>query len=406
MHKVGIIGGGAAGLMAAITLKTAEPNLSVTVFERLDRVGKKIAVTGNGRCNISNRNISLDNYHGKNKSFAEYALSAFDVTKTQEFFKSIGVIFKEEAGGKLFPYSLQASSVTDALRFEAARLNIEILTEQCIEKIKPTEKGYILNGSHELNFDAVIVACGGIAGGKLGSELGYKLLGELSHSRTALEPAIVQVKTDNTCTRSLKGVKVISEVTVKSGGGKSYRDFGEVLFCDYGLSGPPIMQLSRHMKKGDRIFLDLMPEYSKSELTKMLTARANKFTSCGEFFCGMLQSRLGQTVLKICGFSINDTTNFSEKDINRIAETIKAMPFNFTDRMGFAAAQVTHGGINTNEFNDRTLMSKRHKGLFACGELLDIDGDCGGYNLQWAWSSGYVAALGCKQYLEGKQCCR
>lgn len=402
MQKVGIIGGGASGLMAAITLKLNAPLVKVTVFERLERVGKKIAVTGNGRCNISNRNISLKNYHGKNIKFAEYALSTFDLSKTEQFFKSIGVLFKEESHGKLFPYSLQASSVTDALRFEAARLDVEIITEECIEKVEHKNNQFALFGNNTYCCDAVIMACGGLAGGKLGVELGYKLLGSLSHSRTSLEPAIVQVKTDNTYTRLLKGVKTVAKVTVKSLNGKSYNDFGEVLFCDYGLSGPPIMQLSRYMEKGDEITLDLMPEYSKDELTEILTARCNKFTNCGEFFCGMLQSRLGQTVLKMCGFSINDDVNFSEKDINKIATTVKAMPFKFIDRMGFSAAQVTHGGINTNEFYDTTLMSKKHNGLFACGEVLDIDGDCGGYNLQWAWSSGHVAALGCKEYLEGK----
>ena len=131
MQKVGIIGGGASGLMAAITLKRNHRNIEVAVFERLDRVGKKIALTGNGRCNITNKNIGISNYHGANPKFAEFSLSNFDLEKTEEFFKTIGIIFKEENGGKLFPYSLQASSVTDALRFEAARLDIKIITDEC-----------------------------------------------------------------------------------------------------------------------------------------------------------------------------------------------------------------------------------------------------------------------------------
>ena len=402
MQNVGIIGGGASGLMAAITLKSKSPETKVTVFEKLDRVGKKIALTGNGRCNISNRNISIGNYHGSNPQFAEFALTHFDLNKTEEFFNSIGVVFKEENGGKLYPYSLQASSVTDALRFAAAKLDVKIITDECIEKIKKSGSSYTLFGKEEYSCDAVILACGGVAGGKIGTDLGYKLAETLSHKRTKLSPAIVQVKTDNQYTRSLKGVKVVAEVSVVDKSGKSYSDFGEVLFCDYGLSGPPIMQLSRYMHEGTKINLDIMPDVSKEELITLLKSRRNMFDTCAEFFCGMLQTRLGQTVLKICGFSINDNPAFSDSDIEKIANKIKCMQFKFIDRMGFSAAQVTSGGLKTDEFYSDTLMSKHHKGLFACGELLDIDGDCGGYNLQWAWSSGYTAALGCKTYLEGK----
>ncbi len=401
MQKVGIIGGGASGLMAAVVLKTNAPNISVTVFERLERVGKKIALTGNGRCNISNKNISIANYHGTDPKFAEFALTIFDAKKTEEFFASLGVIFKEE-NGKLYPYSLQASSVTDALRFAANKLNIQIINEECIEKVKKNGSTYVLFGKEQYVCDAVIFACGGVAGGKLGTDLGYKLLEPLSHKRTKLSPAIVQVKTDNTFTRSLKGVKVVANVTATNKSGKKYTDFGEVLFCDYGLSGPPIMQLSRYMQPNSVITLDIMPDISKDKLIALLKNRMGKFDTCAEFFCGMLQSRLGQTVLKMCGHSINDKPNFKDSDIHKIADIIKCMPFDFVDRIGFSAAQVTNGGIKTDEFYSDTLMSKYHKGLFACGELLDIDGDCGGYNLQWAWSSGYTAAMGCKDFLEGK----
>ena len=402
MQKVGIIGGGASGLMAAVVLKSNAPQMKVTVFERLERVGKKIALTGNGRCNISNKNINITNYHGNNPQFAEFALTNFDNKKTEDFFASLGVIFKEENGGKLYPYSLQASSVTDALRFAAAKLDVKIITDECIEKIKKSGSSYTLFGKEEYPCDAVILACGGVAGGKIGTDLGYKLAESLKHERTKLYPAIVQIKTDNQFNRSLKGVKVVANVAVVNKNGKTHNDFGEVLFCDYGLSGPPIMQLSRYMQEGTIINLDIMPDIPKNKLIALLKNRSNKFDTCGEYFCGLLQTRIGQTVLKMCGFSINDKPTFSDSDIKKIASIIKCMQFKFIDRMGFSAAQVTSGGLKTDEFYNDTLMSKRLKGLFACGELLDIDGDCGGYNLQWAWSSGYTAALGCKAYLEGR----
>lgn len=401
MKSVVIIGGGAAGLMSAIALKRDANNLNIIILEKNDRVGKKIAVTGNGRCNLSNRDLELSHFHGQNPQFAKFALEKFNLSKTEHFFNSIGIIFKEE-NGKLFPYSLQASSVTDALRFEAERLGIKTVTNECVEKIIKNEDKFKILANDTYFANAVIVATGSVAGGKLGCDLGYKLLNDLSHTSTKLSPAIVQVKTDNRYTKALKGVKVIAKVTVENTDCKNYTDFGEVLFCDYGLSGPPIMQLSRYMHKGCEIHLDIMPDIDMQSLTKLLNARNGKFSSCKEFFCGMLHSRLGQTVLKICGFSINDSANFTAIQLEKIAKTIKNMIFLFTDRMGFSAAQVTNGGIKTDEFYSDTLMSKKVSGLFACGELLDIDGDCGGYNLQWAWSSGYVAGLGVKQYLEGK----
>ncbi len=393
-----VIGGGAAGLTAAITFKKNCPHLSVAVVERLDRVGKKLSVTGNSRCNITNRNISLKNYHGKDPEFCLPALNDFTVEDTEAFFADLGVLFKTEKVGKVYPYSLQASSVVDALRFGAERLGVVIIPNTEITKISPKNNTFHLTSENK-SYDcrALLIATGGKAGGKIATDSGYKLLGNLGHKQTSLSPAIVQVKTDTTYTRQLKGVKVNATVSVN---GQS--DFGEVLFCDYGLSGPPILQLSRYMNKGDMISLDLMPEYSEDKLVSLLKHRAETLmTTCGEFFCGMLQKRLGQVILKICGFSVNDVASFEETTIEKIAHTIKNMEFEFVDTNGFPNAQVTHGGISTADFDSKTLMSRKCEGLFACGEVLDIDGDCGGYNLQWAWSSGVLAAKNAARYLEG-----
>ena len=393
-----VIGGGAAGLAAAIEFKKNCPHLSVALLERLDRVGKKLSITGNSRCNVTNRNISLENYHGENPEFCLPALERFTVEDTEAFFSELGVIFKTEKEGKVYPYSLQASSVVDALRFGAERLGVIVIPNTEVTKIKPTQFGFSLyseNKTYECR--ALLVATGGKAGGKIATDAGYRLLCGLGHKQTPLSPAIVQIKTDTTYTRQLKGVKVNATVSVN---GRS--DFGEVLFCDYGLSGPPILQLSRYMKKGDDLSLDLMPEFSEGKLKEMLKDRAERLaTTCGEFFCGMLQKRLGQVVLKICGFSVNDLANFDAAAISKIAHTLKNMTFQYIDTNGFSNAQVTHGGIATADFNAETLMSRKQKGLFACGEVLDIDGDCGGYNLQWAWSSGVIAARSAAKYLEG-----
>ncbi len=392
-----VIGGGAAGMAAAIEFKARCPQLSVALIERLDRVGKKLSITGNSRCNITNRNISLKNYHGQNPEFCQFALQQFGVEDTESFFEDLGVLFKTENGGKVYPYSLQASSVVDALRFGLDRFGVTVIPNTEITKIINRNGRFrLMSAEKEYEARAVLVAAGGKAGGKIATDSGYNLLKNLGHRLTSLSPAIVQVKTDTTYTRQLKGVKVNATVFA---GGKS--DFGEVLFCDYGLSGPPILQLSRYMKKGDKIRLDLMPEYSEELLFDIIQQRTALSACCGEFFCGMLQKRLGQVVLKKSGFSINDAADFSPAEIKKIAHTIKALEFEFIDTNGFSNAQVTHGGISTEDFCNKTLMSRKVPGLFACGEVLDIDGDCGGYNLQWAWSSGVIAARSAAKFLEG-----
>ena len=397
-----IIGGGAAGLAAAVEAKRINTDLFVTVIEKNDRVAKKIAVTGNGRCNISNRNITPDNYHGENRGFSDYALKRFDLSDTERFFISLGVPFTEGENGKLYPYSLQASSVGDALRRGAEALGTEIITGEEITKIEKTDYGFSLC-SEEKTYSAraVIIAAGGMAGGKLGTDTGYRLLRSLSHTVSDLTPNIVQIKCESPYLRALKGNKVQASVTLKYQKSE-YKDKGEVLFCDYGLSGPPIMQLSRYAKTGAVISIDLLPEIPQNELEKMLTQRTENLSGKSEnYFCGLLRTRIGQAVLKSAEVDFNSDIKLLKGREKQLAGIIKAFPFSVTGKLGFRDAQVTGGGAKTDLFSDKTLMSKIHKGLFAAGEILDVDGDCGGYNLQWAWSSGRLAAKSAAEYLRG-----
>ena len=394
-----IIGGGAAGLCCAVALKLKNPKISVRILESLPRVGKKLATTGNGRCNITNKSITLDRYHGRNVDFAEYALKAYDIKVTEEFFKSIGVPFVFE-GEKGYPASLQAASVVDCLRFAADELGVITTTETAVTNIQISGGKYKVI-AEKLSFLAnnVVVAAGLLSGGeKLGCD--GKMLALLKKSgfntvKTA--PAIVQLKTETDIVKQLKGIKTDAEVTLKIGGRVIKKDFGEVLFCDYGLSGPPILQLSGAAAFSDNavISLDIMPEKSKPELVNEIAERVEKlkYRTLDEFFTGMLNKRLAQVIIKLAGYKLNQTVDsLDNKAAEKMADIIKSFEFKVTGNTGFSSSQVTSGGLDTAQFNDKTMESRDCKGLYAIGEILDIDGDCGGFNLQWAWSSAFAAA--------------
>lgn len=380
--KIAVVGAGAAGLVASIVLKNK--NVDFTLFERGQRAGKKLLATGNGRCNLTNLCIDKSSYHGS-PDFAEYALTEFGSFELTSFFESIGVPLKAE-GEKVYPYSLQASSVLDMLRFA------EGMQEVCdteIVKIIPKNKGYILKSREkEYFFDKVILACGGKASPNLSGGGAYSLLTDLGHKLTPLKPAIVQLKCDGT--KALDGVKVDAKVKMD----KRVEE-GEVLFTSYGLSGPPILQLSRDAK-GKTVSLDLTPDLNYNEIVNMLNVKKKlSYLTLENLFTGFLNKKLGREILKRCNvlpFAKN-VSELTDKEVKSLAGMIKGMEFLITDTNGFQNAQVTAGGIDTRDFNPETMESKLCPGIFATGEMLDVDGDCGGFNLQWAFSSAYLAAL-------------
>lgn len=380
--KVAVVGAGAAGLVASCVLKSK--NADFTLFEKGARAGKKLLATGNGRCNLTNLCIDKSRYHG-NADFAEFALTKFGSFELTSFFESIGVPLKAE-GDKVYPYSLQASSVLDMLRFA------EGMQEVCdteIVKIIPKNKGYILKSKEkEYFFDKVILACGGKASPNLSGGGAYNLLTDLGHKLTTLKPAIVQLKCDGT--KALDGVKVDAKVKMEK-----RCEEGEVLFTSYGLSGPPILQLSRDAK-GKSIAIDLTPDLSYTEIVNMLTEKRKlSYLTLENLFTGFLNKKLGREILKRCNVLpfTRCVSELSDKEIKSLAGMIKAMEFFITDTNGFQNAQVTAGGIDTKDFDSKTMESKLCPGIFAAGEMLDVDGDCGGFNLQWAFSSAYIAAL-------------
>lgn len=399
--KLAIVGGGAAGLAASIEAKRICPQIEVVILERLERVGKKILATGNGRCNYSNINASVHNYHGRDSSFVTYILKEFTVDNTVNFFNSIGIFPKEEENGKLYPFSLQASSVLDALRLEAERLGVEIINNFYVNDIKYNKKLFKITSKDNkvVLANKVIMAGGGCASPSLGSDGScYNIMKSLGHSCTELAPALVQIKTDVSQTKALQGIKIYGNVAVIENDRAIINEYGEILFTDYGVSGPPIFQISAKtaFKNNISLSIDFMPQYNPKEVYDILEGRANalKYMTMENYFSGLLHKRLGNIISRRSGI---EKLSYKVKDLNsqiiwQMVSNIKEFKLEITGTKGFNNAQVTAGGIPTCEFENTTLESKIVKGLYCCGEILDIYGDCGGYNLQWAWSSGRLAA--------------
>lgn len=395
-----IIGGGASGLTAAVYLKKNKPTLTVRVLESQARVGKKLSLTGNGRCNITNKEINLSRYHGDNVEFCRYALEQYDRIFCQSFFEEIGVPFVFE-GDKGYPASLQAASVVDCLRFAADALGVITHTDTKVTNIMLSGGNYKVIAD-KVSFMAknIIVGAGLYSGGdRLGCDGSMlQILKKAGYKAVKTTPAIVQLKTETDIVKQLKGIKVNALVTLKSGGAVIREEYGETLFCDYGLSGPPVLQVSREVARRElpcEICLDIMPDTDFDRLYDMLSVRAKNlsYLKLDEFFTGMLNKRVGQVILKTAGCKLSDKVNIlDDGKLKKIAKLIKCFSFKVTGDTGFSNSQVTAGGLETSQFNDKTMMSKLNKGLYAVGEILDIDGDCGGFNLQWAWSSAICAA--------------
>lgn len=395
--NVTIIGGGASGLMAALT--AAREGHRVLLLERQARVGRKLLATGNGRCNLTNRALSAGNYHGQDAAFAAPALEAFGPEETLHFFRTLGLLTVTEDSGRVYPLSDQAGSVVDVLRFAVEEAGVEVRAGAEVTALSRRKDGFrIACGEETLQADRVIVCCGGLAGGKLGgTNSGYTLLESLGHTRTALSPALVQVRTDPTFVRALKGVRADAAVRLCRDGTVLAESRGEVQFTDFGISGPAVFEISRAAgaEKGElTVSLDLLRSLTQQEVESCIALRCRTLPSLTteNLLTGILHNRLGRTVLRYAGFDlVTSVSALRAREFKRIAAACKEFTLPVQGVQGFDGAQVTAGGIRTAEFCPETLESRLVPGLYAAGEVLDIDGDCGGYNLQWAWSSGRLA---------------
>lgn len=401
-----IIGAGPAGLMAAIT--AAERGAAVTLLEHNDRVGKKILSTGNGRCNFSNKIQKPEYYRSDNEAFPWHVIEKYSVTETIDFFESIGIMVKEKNGG-LYPFSEQASAVLDLLRMEVERLQIQIVTGAHVKEIVPQRNGIRILAEVEKKerkylADRVILATGSKAASKLGSDgSGYDLAKQLGHHMIPVVPALVQLRSKESYFKSLAGIRLNGKVSLYAGDKFMGEDTGEIQLTDYGISGIPVFQISRfaaralYEKKQVVAELDFLPEWTEMRVYEYLLRRKKERPSkeMEQFFTGIFNKKLVPVLLKNAKIPLHKMAgDLTKKELHDLTVQIKRWRVEIIGTNPYEQAQVCAGGIDTKEVCEDTMESKLVKGLFFAGEILDVDGICGGYNLQWAWTSGYLAGKG------------
>ena len=396
--NIGIIGGGAAGMAAALAAAEYE-SARIVLMERQARLGKKLSATGNGRCNLSNVHAAQGGYHGDDPHFHEYALNRFPPEETLQWFSGLGLYTVTEPSGRVYPYSDQANSVVDVLRFSQNCFKTQVLTDFEVMKAKKDGDRFLVTvKDRTLEFDKLIIACGGLAGTKLGGTMsGYKLLRSFGHKCTKLRPALVQVKTSWPGVSALKGVRANCRAGIYHNGVLHRESVGEIQFTEFGLSGPVIFEISRDACQGGGEWecrLDFLPDCRTEHLLRPLMRKRHSDLNAEDLFTGILHNRLGRSLVKEAGIKANTLIfHLYDDQLEAVISLAKGFAVTLTEPLGMDAAQVTAGGIVTSEFDPTTMESKLVPGLYACGEVLDVDGDCGGYNLQWAWSSGRLAGL-------------
>ena len=383
-------------MMAAYAASRTNEN-NVILYERQARVGRKLLATGNGRCNLTNLNADVSHYHGQHPEFVRPALEALSVADTLALFGELGLLTVEGEGGRMYPLSDSANSVLDVLRFAIDRENVELKAGSPVLSVQRSKKGFLVETEAGRDFaNEVIVACGGCAGSKLGGVSdGYTILQALGHSRTTLHPALTQITSDSPYPRSLKGVRAQAAMRLERKGKVVAENRGEVQFTEKGISGIAVFELSREVSTGGAcdVVLDFLPDHSAKEIFALLQRRVESLPmlSTEDLFTGIVHNKLGRTICRAAEVSAEHIGDLTAKELNKCAKLAKEFRIHAIGTGGFDTAQVTAGGIKTAEFDPYTMESRLVPGLYACGEVLDIDGDCGGYNLQWAWSSGAMA---------------
>lgn len=414
--QVAIIGGGAAGMMAAIS--AAKEGAEVTIFEHTERLGKKILSTGNGKCNLTNFDMLPQYYHSSNPAVVDKCLKRFGVNETLAFFDSIGLWIKEK-NGYVYPLAEQAAVVLDVLRYTVETLGVKVEYESLVQAVYPvanTNKDTsvcVENKGKKFFYHSVILTCGSKAAPKTGSDgSGYDLAKSLGHTIMPVLPSLVQLKCSDTFCKALAGIRCDAKVHIYVGEELLCEERGELQLTDYGISGIPVFQLSglvnrkmyemaQNVKKKHgkvEVFyanIDFLPDMSLTELKEVFLERCKTAIydkgTVEEFFTGILNKKLMFQFIKTAGHKPDEKAcHVSQKKLYDVLALCKRFKMHITGSNGFENAQVCTGGVSMKEVSEE-LESLNAKGVYFAGELLDVDGRCGGYNLQWAWTSGAIA---------------
>lgn len=401
--RIGIIGGGAAGMMAAIT--AARQGAEVTVLEGNSRLGKKLLTTGNGKCNLGNRKLDISEYYCGEPQRLGTFLNEFGTDDVISFFQGLGVVLKEKNGG-LYPACEQAAVVQDALRYELRGLGVHVVTDckvRSVTKENGTGKIQVCGSGGNYMFDRVILACGGRAAPSTGSDgSGFNLAGQLGHSLMPVVPALVQLRCSEDFYKSVSGVRADAQIAVYSGKDRVAVERGELQITDYGLSGIPVFQISRVVnyilkaREDVEVEVDFLPDYSPEAYEQLCISRdllLRDGRTVEEYFTGMLHKKLMMLFIRLSGLKPGDSIREADPEqIARVYQFCRQWRLHVNGSNSYENAQVCAGGVPLAEVTDQ-LESIKIPGVYFAGEILDVDGRCGGYNLHWAWCSGYLAAM-------------
>lgn len=396
MSKIAIIGGGAAGLMLAANLNISSTGHEIVIFERGERVGRKLSATGNGQGNITNLHVTEGGYFSSNTFDVERAnemIRTYDNTHLKAFFARLGIILTADDRGRVYPASRQASSLTDGLRFYIQHKGIKTNTGSLVTGIEKRKDGFSIRyktegnqNSRYDNADFVILCAGGNAAKNFGTDgSGYALAKAFGHTLTPIYPSLVQLKTDVTNIKGLKGIRVNNaKLTAKTSQGE-VRVQGDIIFTEYGISGDAVFRLTPFIAganlEGTPLTIDFLPDLDEAAIREHISRKGTEYDiGASEQLFGIVNNQLGRMIMRL-----------ANNACDKAAALVKAFPLRVAGSLGFDYAQVTKGGIPLSE-TDENLQSRLVEGLYFAGEILDVDGECGGYNLQWAYSSAQVVA--------------
>ena len=399
-YDIAIIGGGAAGIMAAIFAGKSGKN--IILIERNDTLGKKLLATGNGRCNLTNMKANSSHYHGGSPAFIDKVLDKFCANKTIEYFESLGLMLKEETNGRIFPKTNSSESVLNVLFEELKNFKVDVIYKSLARGITKNGNFFIkLDNNKIIEAQKIIMTTGGKAAHQFGSSGdGYYWAEKFGHTIIATYPALVPIEIKENWIKSAQGIKIEGNITLTMKGRVMSQSFGDILFTHFGLSGPAAMSqgrlISANINLNPKISLDIFPEIELNILDDKVKSiiSTNGKKTIKNCLSGIVPQKLAEIIIQNKNINPDKkSAEISKLDRLNIIKTLKNIELTPTKTRPFKESQVTSGGINTAEINPETMESKKTPGLFFAGEIIDVDGDSGGYNLQWAWSSGYLAGI-------------